>query len=264
MKRALLFFITALPLFCLAQTNTIVRGPYLQQTGSVSTYICWKTSLLSNSKVVYGTSKNNLSMISFIHSSDTNHCNFIPNLLPNTKYYYIINKNNTQMNSDTFYFYTAPTLGSSQKIRFLALGDCGSGYIQQYNVKAAINYYNKNNYINGILLLGDNAYVSGIQNEYQIGFFNPYQTNFILNNTCIYPAPGNHDYGNNYTLALNHQTPYYDIFKTPQNAELGGVASNHNEFYSYNYGNAHFISLDSYGIEQGMYHLWDSLGPING
>ena len=78
-----------------------------------------------------------------------------------------------------FTFYTlASRLWS--KIRFLALGDCGSGYIQQYNVKAAINYYNKNNYINGILLLGDNAYVSGVQMNIKRAFFNPYKTNFIL------------------------------------------------------------------------------------
>jgi hypothetical protein len=79
--------------------------------------------------------------------------------------------------------------------------------------------------------------------------------------SCIYAAPGNHDYANDYNLSLNHQVPYYEIFKTPQNAELGGIPSNHKEFYSYNYANAHFISLDSYGIESGMYHLWDSLGP---
>lgn len=261
MKGVLLFFCCVLPWFCVSQTNTIIRGPYLQQTGTNSTYVCWKTNVLCNSKVVYGISKNNLTSISYINNSDTNHCNLLSGLLPNTKYYYTVNQNTIQLCGDTFYFYTAPPVGSGQKIRFLALGDCGSGYIQQYNVKAAINYYNKNNYINGILLLGDNAYVSGVQNEYQTGFFNPYKTNFILSNSCIYASPGNHEYANNYTLSLNHQIPYYDIFKTPQNAELGGVPSNHKEFYSYDYANTHFISLDSYGIEQGIYHLWDSLGP---
>jgi hypothetical protein len=261
MKSLLLFFSCVFSLLTVAQINTIVRGPYLQQTGPNSSYICWKTNILSNSKVVYGTIKSNLSSISYINNLDTNHCNLISGLLPNTKYYYTVNQSSTQMCGDTFYFYTAPPFGSGQKVRFLALGDCGSGYIQQYNVKAAVNYYKKNNYINGILLLGDNAYDSGFYTEYQTGFFNPYKTNFILGNSCIYAAPGNHDYGNDYNLSVNHQIPYYEIFKTPQNAELGGVASYHKEFYSYNYANIHFISLDSYGIEQGMYHLWDSLGP---
>ncbi len=260
MKQAVLFFLL-FPFFCFSQTGNIIRGPYLQQTEPTSTFICWKTTLTTNSKVKYGVSKNNLSSISYLNNSDTNHCNLLAGLLPGTKYYYTVNKNNTEMSDDTSYFYTAPPVGSGQKIRFLALGDCGSGYVQQYNVKAAINYYNKANYINGILLLGDNAYMSGVQNEYQTGFFDPYKTNFMLSNSCIYAAPGNHEYNNDYTLSLNHQIPYYDIFKTPQNAELGGVPSNHKEFYSFNYANVHFISLDSYGIEQGIYHLWDSLGP---
>lgn len=217
---------------------------------------------MCNSKVVFGLSKSTINQVAYINNLDTNHCNYLSNLQPDTKYYYIVNVANSNMSTDTNYFYTAPPIGSGQKIRFLALGDCGSGYQIQYNVKSAINYYNKNNYINGILLLGDNAYNSGLYNEYQLGFFDPYKTNFILSNSCIYPSPGNHDYANDYTTSISHNMPYYEIFnKTPQNAELGGVASNHKEFYSYNYGNIHFISLDSYGIELGTYHMWDSLGP---
>ena len=261
MKNIVLFLIYVFPVLCFSQIGSVVRGPYLQQTGPTSTFICWKTSELSNSKVVYGISKSNLLSISYLNNLDTNHCNLLSGLIPNTKYYYLINQNSIQMSTDTFYFYTAPPFGSGQKIRFLALGDCGTDYAQQYNVKSAINYYKKNNYFNGILLLGDNAYYNGLNSEYQSGFFNPYKTNFILNNSCIYAAPGNHDYANDYILSLNHQIPYYEIFKTPQNAELGGVPSNHKEFYSYNYANAHFISLDSYGVELGTYHLWDSLGP---
>jgi len=261
MNRFILFFILVFPGLCSSQINVIVRGPYLQQTGTSSTYICWKTNSLCNSKVLFGTSKNNLSSISYLNNPDTVHFNLLNGLLPDTKYYYAVNKDNSSETSDTFYFYTAPPIGSGKKIRFLALGDCGSGYPQQYNVKDAIGFYNQDKYVNGILLLGDNAYNSGMQTEYQTGFFDPFKTNFILNNSCIYAAPGNHDYGNNYTLSLSHQVPYYEVFKTPQNGELGGVPSNHKEFYSYNYGNVHFISLDSYGIEQGMYHLWDSLGP---
>ena len=261
MKFSYLFLLLAFSQFSFSQTNTLVRGPYLQITGANSTYICWKTDVLCDSKVLYGTNQTNLSSMSYISNSDTLHSNFLSGLLPNTKYYYTVNQSTTQLCGDTFYFYTAPLIGANQKVRFLALGDCGSGFAQQFNVKSAINFYRQSNYINGVLLLGDNAYLNGTQQEYQSGFFDPYKTNFIFNFSCIYAAPGNHDYANDYNLSLNHQVPYYEIFKTPQNAELGGIPSNHKEFYSYNYANAHFISLDSYGIESGMYHLWDSLGP---
>ncbi len=247
---------------CATFAQSILRGPYLQQTGPTSTYISWKTSTPSNSKVIYGLSKATMNQVVYINNLDTNHCNYLPNLQPNTKYYYLVNVLNSVMSSDTNYFYTAPPIGSGQKMRFVALGDCGTGYQTQLNVKNAVMNYKKNNYINGILLLGDNAYYSGLEPEYQTGFFNPYKTNFIFSNSCIYPSPGNHDYGNTNALALTHAVPYFDIFnKVPQNAQLGGLASNHKEFYSYNYGNVHFISLDSYGIELSTYSIWDSLGP---
>jgi Calcineurin-like phosphoesterase len=41
---------------------------------------------------------------------------------------------------------------------------------------------------------------------------------------------------------------YFSAFTMPQNAELGGVASTTKRYYSYNYGNVHFIVLDSYGV----------------
>jgi hypothetical protein len=262
MKHFNLVIAFLLPVLCSAQVNSLVRGPYLQQTGSTSTYINWKTPTLCDSKVIYGTVETNLSLTSYVNNLDTLHSNWLSGLLPNTKYYYTVNQTTTQLCGDTFYFYTAPAIGSQQKMRFLALGDCGSGFVEQHNVKKAVNFYNQNNYINGILLLGDNAYDGGFQNEYQLGFFNPYKNNFILNQTCIYPSPGNHDYANDLTLAQTHTVPYYDVFnRNPQSAELGGLASNHKEFYSFNYGNAHFISLDSYGIEAGVYNLWDTLGP---
>jgi hypothetical protein len=40
----------------------------------------------------------------------------------------------------------------------------------------------------------------------------------------------------------------------------GGIASNSEAYYSYNYGNTHFISLDSYGWESGSTRLYDTLG----
>lgn len=243
-------------------TQPLVKQPYLQQTGASSSYICWQTQNVCKSIIHYGLSKNTLNQKDTSSNQDITHCLFLSPLQPNTKYYYVVNTGSLTMNVDTHYFYTAPPIGSKNKVRFLALGDCGSSYPLQYRVKSAINYFKQQKYINGVLLLGDNAYETGSVNEYQAGFFNPYQNNFILSNTCIYPAPGNHDYANDNQLAQSHLVPYYDVFnKTPQQGELGGTPSFHKEFYSFDYANIHFISLDSYGIENATYHLWDTLGP---
>lgn len=261
MKFCLNFILLLFVLVAKSQIAEFVRNPYLQITGPNSTYICWKTDNQCFSKVLYSTNKYNLNLISYNSTPDTLHFNQLTGLAPSTKYFYTVSKNNVSMSSDTFYFYTAPAPGSGQKIRVLALGDCGTNYSQQLNVKASINNFCKNKYVNCVLLLGDNAYNNGLETEYQTGFFNPYNSNFIFSKSCIYPAPGNHDYAQDFSLASNKNVPYYSIFKTPLLGELGGTPSYNKAFYSYNYGNTHFISLDSYGIESSMYHLWDSLGP---
>ncbi len=257
-----LFIVTLIVfnLFYVCVSQTITRGPYLQSTSKASTYICYNTDSLTFTKISYGLTKQNLNSV-FLNTTDTTtHFALITNLQANTKYYYTINITNAINCLDTFYFITNPENNTLQKMRFMALGDCGSGYQSQYNLKKAIGYYNKK-HLNGILLLGDNAYENGLESEYQTNFFNPFKTNFYFPNSCIYPSPGNHDYANDYNLTLTHQIPYYTIFKTPQLGELGGLASNHKEFYSYNYGNIHFVSLDSYGIELNTFHIWDTLGP---
>ncbi|MBK7292015.1 MAG: metallophosphoesterase [Chitinophagaceae bacterium] len=71
----------------------------------------------------------------------------------------------------------------------------------------------------------------------------------LLKNHKLYPSPGNHDYANNSGNKSSRSMPYHQNFTVPQNGEAGGVASNHQNYYSYNVGNIHFLSLDSYGTE---------------
>ncbi|MEJ0103750.1 MAG: metallophosphoesterase [Bacteroidota bacterium] len=110
------------------------------------------------------------------------------------------------------------------------------------------------------LLLGDNAYNRGTDSEFQANYFNVYSPN-ILKNHQLFPSPGNHDYANNATRQSDHNIPYYSIFSTPSAAQCGGVASGTKAYYSWNWGNIHFLSLDSYGLEnKGTTRLYDTLG----
>ena len=43
--------------------------------------------------------------------------------------------------------------------------------------------------------------------------------------------------------------PYFDIFSLPTKAEAGGLASGTEAYYSFDYGNIHFVVLDSYQSE---------------
>ena len=153
-----------------------------------------------------------------------------------------------------------PTVGSTQKIRVLAMGDMGNNSTNQVNVRNAYLNFNGTNYTDAWILLGDNAYNSGTDAEYQTNFYNIYQGS-LTKNHVLWPAPGNHDYANSAARQADHVIPYYDMFTLPSLGQAGGVASNTEAFYSYNYGNIHFVALDSYGWETGSTRLYDTLGP---
>ena len=91
-------------------------------------------------------------------------------------------------------------------------------------------------------MLGDNAYQDGTDAEYQTAVFNMYPS--VLRSSVLWPTLGNHD---GHTADSATQTgPYYDIFTLPRAAEAGGVASGTEAYYSFDWGNVHFVVLDSY------------------
>ena len=75
----------------------------------------------------------------------------------------------------------------------------------------------------------------------------------------MYPAPGNHDYANSGARQDDHNIPYYNMFTLPSNGECGGVPSGTEAYYSFDIGDVHFLSLDSYGEETNT-RLYDTLG----
>ena len=189
----------------------------------------------------------------------TEHIITVTGLTPNTVYYYNIGSTSQILQGDVNnYFKTLPVSGSKQKTRFLAMGDMGTNFAVQKNVRDAWLTFNGSNYTDGWLLMGDNAYTFGTDAEYQSNFFDVYQGS-LTKNHVLWPSPGNHDYANTPARQVDHLIPYYNIFSMPINGEAGGVPSHNKGFYAYNYGNIHFVSLDSYGIDIGN-RLYDTLG----
>lgn len=243
------------------QTAKLVRGPYLQTGTSSSVIVRWRSDIATDAKVKIG--QNPASLIqTFTQSSVlTEHEVKVTGLSPSTKYYYSIGSSSQTLQGDTAnYFITAPITGSSQKIRLWVMGDIGNGTANEFQVRDQYMKYMGKNYTDALLLLGDNAYMSGYDNEYQNNFFNVYKDG-ILKNTVVWPALGNHDYANNSTRQNDHAVAYFDIFSLPMNGEAGGIASGSEAFYSYDYANVHFVVLDSYGREQNTYRLYDTLNP---
>lgn len=241
-------------------TASLTRGPYLQTGTSSSIIIKWRTDVPTNSKVNYGIASTSLTSTTSDAGLVTDHEIKLTGLNSNTRYYYSIGSSSQtlQGNADNT-FLTSPANGETKKTNIWVTGDCGSNTINQTNVRNSYESYMGTNHTDVWLLLGDNAYNSGYDNEYQTAFFDYYPN--MLKKTVLWPSPGNHDYANNATRQDDHAVPYYDIFSLPKNAEAGGVASTKEEYYSYDYSNIHFISLDSYGEESNLYRLYDTLSP---
>lgn len=226
----------------------ISRGPYLQSTTPASTIIQWRTDVPTDSKVNYGLTKNYGNTIRKTEM-ERDHSVQISGLLPNTKYYYRIGSTAVSLEQgEENYFYTAPPFGSDQKIQIWAIGDFGKGSVSQYQVLQSYLNYLGGRRNDMWIWLGDNAYNLGLDNEYGNFVFNVYKNQF--KNWNFYPALGNHDYAQSGYLSnasLGTQFPYFDIFNLPQKAQCGGVPSGSEKYYSFDWGNVHFIALDSYG-----------------
>ncbi|HEX5024579.1 MAG TPA: metallophosphoesterase family protein, partial [Agriterribacter sp.] len=243
----------------------LIRGPYLQVATSKSMIIRWRTDALTRSVVAYGTTENELTMLAEDPVLTFEHKVTLTGLTPRTKYFYSIGGgpgDTLQTGSDN-YFVTLPVPGTEGSYRIGVFGDCGNNSINQRTVRDQVVKYLGDKPMDAWILLGDNAYSSGTDPEYQEKFFNIYK-NELLKKYPLFPAPGNHDYNDFYqykaTAQSSHDIAYYQNFSMPVNGEAGGVPSGTQAFYSFDIGNVHFLSLDSYGKEDNATRMYDTTG----
>lgn len=257
-------FVTLVLYLCLGllHAQTLTRGPYLQQLSQNGVIIRWRTDVATQSFVSF--SKKDSSKIFVVKDINpvTEHIVELTNLQANTSYFYSVGTEiKTLASGKDFSFITAPSLTDNRPINIWSMGDFGDNskpiYIQNQNAVRDQYLKNKANYTDLWLWLGDNAYCCGTDIEYQKQIFDFYGSN-ILANTAFFPVPGNHEYYETATGQVDKQINYYNVISVPTKAEMGGVASNTKEYYSYNYGNIHFIALDSYGLDEGKYRLFNS------
>lgn len=220
----------------------VVRGPYLQSASSDSMIVRWRTDTATDSRVQYGTSAGSLTFLASNATSTTEHIVKLTGLSPNTTYFYNVGSGSAVQAGDaSYYFKSSPAAGTSVPTRIWVIGDAGTGTSGQAAVYNAYRNHTGSTYTDFWMMLGDNAYNSGTDAEYQAKMFNMYPE--MMRQSPLWATIGNHD-GTSADSAT--QTgPYYDIHSFPKNAEAGGVASGTEAYYSFNYGNIHVIVLDS-------------------
>ncbi len=219
----------------------VVRGPYLQMGTPNSVIVRWRTATPTDSRVNYGDNSNRLNLATTESPLTTEHSLKLTNLSPNTKYYYSVGTSSQTLagGDETYAFVTAPLI--AKPTRVWVLGDAGTNTDDQRRVRDAYARFTGARGTDLWLMLGDNAYVDGKDDEYQRAVFEMYPT--FLRQAVLWPTIGNHDTAG--SINPPDDLPYYQMFTLPRNAEAGGLASGTEDYYSFNYGNIHFVCLDS-------------------
>jgi hypothetical protein len=224
-------------------TATVTRGPYLQMGTANAMTVRWRTNIATNSRVQFGTTQGNLSQTADDANVTTEHEVRVTGLAASTKYFYSVGSTTQALagNDANHFFVTSPNTGQANPYRLWILGDSGTADANAAAVRNAYLNFNGSTYTNLLLMLGDNAYDTGTDAEYQAAVFNMYPT--VLRQTALWPTIGNHDTGGSTNPPSS--LPYFQMFTLPTSAEAGGVASGTEKYYSFNYGNIHFVCLDS-------------------
>lgn len=201
----------------------LTREPYIQNTTDTSTTISFKTKNSSKDSVYYSTDQRVYLMTKDNDITD-HHFITLKNLKKGTEYYYKILIDNSEIKDEDYFFHTDDPEDS--KISFIVFGDIGAeDGIQRYTADAISNLKEKPDLI---LISGDIVYPDGLSRDYDNNLFRYFKK--IFPNTPVFPALGNHDW--NSDPKLNFEKEWF----LPSNEH----------YYSFDYGNSHFIVLDSY------------------
>ena len=247
--------------------HRLARAPYLQNVSSDgSVFIHFKTKTPCRAEVRYGKSSSEINQKAVDKIIRTNHEVKLTALEPNKRYYYQITEVDargiaTASHRDFFYFISPNPSDSLKELRLWILGDPGTAvatdfqrHFKKTQTKvrdALVNHEKAMPHL--IFTLGDNVYPYGSEEYFDKAFFNVYQD--LLYQVPLYTCYGNHDQGieasgNIYAVSCPRpQGVYFDLFNLPAKGECGGKPSGTEAYYSLDYGSAHFIVLDTIGLD---------------
>ncbi len=221
-------------------STSLTRGPYLQSLTSSSIIIAWSTSGEVDSVVEYGPTEAYGSSESDFKWT-ARHAVTLKDLNPHTVYHYRV-KSSGQVLSGDFTFKTAAGPGSTP-FTFVVVGDTHAGF----HPDTQHRYWSSSDTahraaMGRIMLINPDFYIHagdlthyGYDPEAWDDFFS-YEGG-VMSRITMFPTPGEQD-GKSYyggiadPIGGRHQL-YFDTFYLPNNER----------WYSFDYGNAHFVSL---------------------
>lgn len=252
--------IFVLLMVCVARSGSGIelrRAPYLLHQRPDGVTVRWRTSDLHHTSVLrYGDTPY---VLDHAVAATQTRQHFpgvqdweavVEGLEPDTQHFYAVEGDQAVLAGadDSHSFWTAPAVGSEQKVRLWLLGDSGSNRPREGDIEAVLQMhgptgpvqvrngfrrFNAGRKLDGIVLLGDNAYPWGSDGEYQTAFFGIYADE--LRRTPLWPVIGNHDMDD----------AYRHIF-SPEPARDGAPGSGSEYYYSFDIANVHVVALDAW------------------
>jgi myo-inositol-hexaphosphate 3-phosphohydrolase len=230
-----------------AAPAAVTRGPYLQLGTPTSIVARWRTDRPVPSVVRFGPAPDRMDREVRSSGEHTEHVVHLDHLHPATRYYYAIGtERDTFDGGPECTFVTHPPPGPARPTRVWVLGDSGTATQNQRNVRDAYKQFSAGRETDLWLMLGDNAYERGSDDEYQKAMFDIYPK--TLRRAVVWSTLGNHDAG--HAHSITQSGVYYDIFTLPTLGQAGGVASGTEAYYSFDYANIHFVCLDSHDTDR--------------
>ncbi len=250
----------------------LLRQPYLQQATPSSITIVWRTQGEIDPLVQFGEQLGDwddevgiegcalavhLDLAGpdepALHSAPDNCFQYevtLEGLEPDTRYFYqVLDGERVLAGGDESYFFrTSPKPGEARDFRLWVVGDSGNGSAAQRAVFEARREFVEQDGrpIDAYLHVGDMAYNDGTDEEFQRHFFDVYEP--LLRHTVCWPTFGNHE---GHTADGKEAVgPYFDAYVVPAQGEAGGVPSGTESYYSFDLGQIHFVSLNSYDVDR--------------
>lgn len=223
--------------------------PYLQSAEDTAIWISWKTSFENTPKVIYGTSKDQLTQTLEGTIDNLSEDGFpyywnsirLTGLQPNTVYYYQAISDDKK--SEVCHFRTMPTPKSHEPMRILLMGDhqikSRSGY--EWLMKAAQRkieekYGDLTENINMIMNIGDQVDVGTLDQYEQIHLF---KSQLMSPYLPIMTAVGNHETYND--PGMQRYAAHYHY----ENLTYQGISSGTENYYAYQAGRILFVVLST-------------------
>jgi hypothetical protein len=243
--RAAGFIRSGLALLCLvsaAAGATLVRAPYLQNVQAGRASILWTTEEpgVGVAFVSDGHSARNATaqIRAFLPAETSLATAFyqyqaeLTGLRPGTTYTYSVMVNGETLASSAadgspLHF----TTEGPGPFSFLVLGDSGEGTPEQMQIASLLSAEPA---VALVLHMGDLACDLGTFAQLDSNYFAVYAS--LMQRVPFFPAPGNHEYD------TNRAAPYLSAHAPP---DSGVPAPDTGRYYSFDWGDAHFTSLDS-------------------